>query len=65
MTPHALTRRSPAELMLGSKLRGPLDTLRLQTVPKSSKVQDMNENEGLRADIQRKPRDRICYSSKI
>ena len=64
MTPHALTRRSPAELMLGRKLRGPLDTLRLQTVPNSSKVQDTNENEGLRADIQRRQEKVKSYVDK-
>ena len=61
---HTLTRRLPAELMLGRKLREPLDTLRLQTVPKSSKVQDTNENEGLLADIQRKQEKVKSYVDK-
>ena len=50
--------------MLGRKLRGPLDTLRLQTVPNSSKVQDTNENEGLRADIQRRQEKVKSYVDK-
>ena len=64
ITPHALTRRSPAELMLGRKIPGPLDTLRLQTVSNSSKVQDTNENESLRADIQRKQEKVKSYVDK-
>ena len=64
MTPHALTKQSPAELMLGRKIRGPLDTLPLQTVLKSRKVQEKNENECLRADIQRKQEKVKSYVDK-